>query len=175
MDPKDRIPAEWPPLDAREILRRLTAAGVDFVVIGGIAIVLLGYQRMTRDLDIVFAYDDENLEALGGVLVDLEARLRGVGDDVEFVPDRRTLRGIELLTLETTAGWFDVHRLAPGAPAYARLRENAERVRLSDFHVLVAGLDDMIAMKEAAGRPQDRLDIAALETIKRLRHDVSTQ
>ena len=43
MDPKERIPAEWPPLDAREILRRLTAAGIDFVVIGGIAMVLLGY------------------------------------------------------------------------------------------------------------------------------------
>jgi hypothetical protein len=171
VDPKDRIPAEWPPLDVREILRRLTAAGVDFVVIGGIAIVLLGYPRVTRDLDIVFAYDDENLESLGRVLIDLEARLRGVEDDIEFVPDRRTLQGIEMLTLDTKAGWFDVHRLPAGVPSYARLRENAERMTLGEFSVLIAGPDDLIAMKEAAGRPQDRIDIAALETIKRLRED----
>jgi hypothetical protein len=169
MDPKDRLPAEWRELDAREILRRLTAAGVDFVVIGGIAILLLGYPRMTRDLDIVFAYDDQNLEALGGVLVGLDARLRGVGEEIDFVPDKRTLRGIELLTLETSAGWLDVHRLPSGVPSYTRLRANAERLALDDFSVLVANPDDLIAMKEAANRPQDRVDIAALESIKRLR------
>lgn len=169
MDPKDRIPAEWPALDAREILRRLTAAGVDFVVIGGIAIVLLGYPRITRDLDIVFAYDDENLEALGRVLVEMKAQLRGVNGDVDFVPDKRTLHGIELLTLDTALGWFDIHRLPVGVSSYSRLRQNAERVILDDFNVFVASPDDLIAMKDAANRPQDRIDIAALEAIKRLR------
>jgi predicted nucleotidyltransferase len=169
VDPKDRLPAEWPPLDVREILRRLTVAGVDFVVIGGIAIALLGYPRITRDLDIVFAYDDENLEALGRVLTEMDARLRGVRDDVDFAPDKRTLLGIELLTLDTALGWFDIHRLPTGVSSYARLRANAERMALADFSVLVASLDDMIAMKQTAGRPQDRIDLAALETIKRLR------
>jgi hypothetical protein len=156
-------------LDAREILRRLTAGGVDFVVVGGIAIILLGYPRLTRDLDIVFAYDDENLEALGRVLVGLDARLRGVEEDVEFVPDKKALQRVELLTLDTSAGWFDIHRLLPGVASYARLRANAERVALGDFSVLVASPDDMIAMKQSAGRPQDRIDVAALEAIKRLR------
>ena len=169
MDPKDRLPAEWPALDAREILRRLTAAGVDFVVIGGIAIVLLGYPRITRDLDIVFAYDDENLEALGSVLVQMEAKLRGAPEGIAFLPDQRTLHGIELLTLDTALGWFDVHRLPAGVPNYKALRAHAERLTLDDFSVLVASPDDLIAMKEAANRPQDRIDIAALETIKRLR------
>lgn len=169
MDPKERVPGEVPDLDVPRILRGLVSAGVDFVVIGGIAVVLHGYPRLTRDLDIAFAHDDQNLEALGGVLVDLEANLRGVGDDVPFVPDRRTLQGIELLTLDTDAGWFDIHRLPRGVESYATLRANAERVPLEDFFILVASPDDLIAMKEAAGRPIDRADIAALEAIKRLR------
>jgi hypothetical protein len=169
MDPKDRIPAEWPNLDAPLILRKLVAAGVDFVVIGGIAVVLHGYPRLTRDLDIAFAHDADNLDALGGVLTDLGAKLRGVEDEVPFVPDRRTLQGIELLTLETSAGWFDVHRLPQGVSSYASLRRNAERVPVEDFSLLVASPDDLIAMKEAAGRPEDKADIAALEAIKRLR------
>lgn len=169
MDPKDRFPAEWPGLDVPELLRRLVSAGVDFVVIGGIAVVLHGYPRVTRDLDIAFAHDASNLDALGGVLIDLEARLRGMEDEVPFVADRRTLQGIELLTLDTAAGWLDIHRLPRGVPSYASLRRNAERVSLDGFSVLVAGVDDLIAMKEAAGRPTDRADIAALEVIKRLR------
>ena len=68
-DPKDRRPAIWPgEFDPGELLRRLVAAGVDFVVIGGIAAVLHGSARLTRDLDIVFAPDAGNLEALARVL-----------------------------------------------------------------------------------------------------------
>ena len=170
-DPKDRLPAEWPDFDARAILARLTEAGVDFVVIGGIAVILSGYGRMTRDLDIMFADDAVNLEALGGVLTDLDARLRGVEDEVPFVADARTLRGIQLLTLETSLGWLDVHRIVPGVAGFERLRRNAERVTIGDFAVLVAGIDDLLAMKRAAGRPQDLLDEAALEAIKRRRAD----
>lgn len=151
------------------MLRRLTAAGVDFVVIGGIALVLAGSARLTRDLDVIFAPDEANLEALGTVLVGLDARLRGIDDDLPFVPDGRSLREVELLTLTTSAGWLDVHRAVDGAPAYDVLRGRAERVRIGDFAVLVAAPNDMIAMKRAAGRPQDVADIAEWEAIKRLR------
>jgi hypothetical protein len=162
-------PAEWPDLDVEELLRRLTAAGVDFVVIGGMALVLSGSARLTRDLDIVFAADPANLEALGGVLTGLEARLRELDEDVPFVPDARTLSGAQMLTLTTAAGWLDVHREVEGAPPYRTLRRNAERVSLGDFAVLVASPQDLIEMKRAAGRPQDLADIAELEAILRLR------
>jgi hypothetical protein len=169
LDPKDQLPAEFPELEAEEMLRRLTAGGVDFVVIGGIALVLLGSPRMTRDLDIVFAPDDGNLDALGRVLVNLDARLRDVDEDVPFVPDGATLGNTQLLTLVTSAGWFDVHRSVDGAPPYAQLRRRAERCDLEDFSVLVASPDDMIAMKQAAGRLQDLIDVETLAAIKRLR------
>jgi predicted nucleotidyltransferase len=155
------------------MLRRLTQAGVDFVVVGGIAVMLSGYGRATRDLDIAYASDAGNLEALGEVLVSLEAKPRGVQDDIPFVADARTLRGVELMTLETSLGWLDVHRSLAGVTSYRSLRRRAERVKLDDFFVLVASVDDLIAMKQAAGRIQDRTDIAALETIRRLRSRAS--
>lgn len=167
MDPKDRLPAEWPDFDPRKLLRRLTEAGVDFVVIGGIAVIVSGYVRMTRDLDIAFAGDAANLGALGGVLTGLNARLRGVENDLPFVADARTLAGIQLLTLETPLGWLDVHRQVAGVSSYERLRDRAQRVTLDGVAVLVASVDDLLAMKRAAGRTQDHLDIEALEAIKR--------
>ncbi|HSJ16508.1 MAG TPA: nucleotidyl transferase AbiEii/AbiGii toxin family protein [Solirubrobacterales bacterium] len=169
MDPKDRLPAEWPELDVEEMLRRFVAAGVDFVVVGGIAMMLLGSSRLTRDLDIVFAPDETNLESLGSVLVGLKAQLRDVPDAVPFVPDERTLANVELLTLKTSVGWLDTHRRLDGAPSYDALRRRAERHNLGDFSVLVASPDDMLAMKQAAARPVDRADIEELKAIKRLR------
>lgn len=167
-DPKDRLPTEWPEFDPRQMLRRLTEAGVDFVVIGGVAVMLSGYGRATRDLDIVFATDDANLRALGGVLTALEARLRGVAEEVPFLADAQTLAGVELLTLETSLGWLDVHRSVPGMRSYEALRRRAERVDLAGTAVLVASLDDLIAMKDAAGRPIDLIDVEALKAVKRL-------
>lgn len=160
---------ERPPLSADEILRRLVERGVDFVVIGGIAAVLHGSARNTFDLDICFANDDANLIALGDVLTALAARLKGVDEDVPFVADARTLRQVELLTLVTTLGELDVLARPPGAPTYRELRQHADRYDLGGFNVLVASVDDLIAMKHAAGRPKDLLDIEELQAIKRLR------
>ncbi len=162
--------ADRPPLSADEILRRLVERGVDFVVIGGIAGVLHGSARNTFDLDICFATDEANLTALGDVLVALGARLKGVDEDVPFVPDARTLRQVELLTLVTTFGELDVLARPPGAPSYADLRRNADRYDLGGFNVSVASIEDLIAMKQAAGRAKDLLDVEELEAIQRLRH-----
>ena len=161
-----------PELRASEILQRLTEAAVDFVVIGGLAVVLLGSARYTKDLDITYATDSANLDALGDVLIGLHARLRAVNEDLPFVPDRRSLRRAMLLTLETDAGWLDLLADLPGAPSYPEVRANAARVEVGSFHVRVADIDDMIAMKKAAGRLQDLADIEELEAIKELRAEL---
>lgn len=160
--------SSFPALDVDRLLESLTARGVDFVVVGGIAAVLLGSARVTRDLDICYATDAGNLEALGEVLLKLDARLRGVDEPVPFVPDGRTLRRVELLTLNTDAGPLDLISRPPGAPRYETLRRNAQRLDVGGFGVLVASIDDMLAMKRTAGRPQDLADIEELEAIRRL-------
>jgi predicted nucleotidyltransferase len=160
--------SSWPALDVERLLERLTTRGVDFVIVGGIAAVLLGSARITRDLDVCYATDEGNLEALGEVLLELDARLRGVDEVVPFVPDWRTLRRVELLTLNTDAGPLDLISRPPGAPGYEALRRNARRFDVGGFSVLVASIDDMLAMKRSAGRPQDLADIEELEAIRRL-------
>ncbi|MGH2743229.1 MAG: nucleotidyl transferase AbiEii/AbiGii toxin family protein [Gammaproteobacteria bacterium] len=159
----------WLEFKPREILGLLTTRGVDFVVIGGYAAVLHGSPRVTQDLDITFATDPPNLEALGKVLTELGARLSGVDEDVPFVADERTLTGVELLTLETDLGKLDLLALPAGAPPYADLRERAARFDVGGFLVRVADIRQLIAMKEVAGRPKDLADIAELDAIARLR------
>lgn len=164
------MPVEFRP---SELLTRLTAGGVDFVVIGGIASTIHGSDRNTFDLDIYPSQDPDNLEALGRVLVELDARLRGIDEDVPFVPDARSLKGIEILTLDTSLGPLDVLSSPSGSPPYPQLRRRATRVDIGPTVVLIASLDDLLAMKRAAGRDKDRLDVEALETIKRVRRRAS--
>ena len=161
--------ASWPDFRLRDLLRRLVGSGVDFVVVGGVAVIVQAQPRFTKDLDICYATDPANLEALGNVLVALNAKLRGSDEDLPFAPDARTLRQTQILTLSTDLGGLDLLVNPPGAPSWERLRSNADRISVDGTAVLVASLEDMLAMKLAARRPQDLLDVEALEVAQELR------
>jgi hypothetical protein len=157
------------------LLGTLTAHGVDFVVVGGIAATLLGSARDTFDVDICPATDAPNLKSLGRALTDLNAQLRGVEEALPFVPDEHLLRKVDLLTLETDAGPLDILFRPGGSPPFAQLRRRAERKDLGSFAVLVASPDDLIAMKAGARRPKDLVVVEELEAIKRLRQRLAIE
>jgi hypothetical protein len=149
------------------LLARLVEADVDFVVIGGVAVIVQGAQRFTKDLDICYATDPANLGRLGGLLMELGAQLRGIDEDVPFAPDAAALKEVEMLTLTTREGDIDLLSDPPGSPGYAALKRNASRIDVDGNIVLVASIDDLIAMKSATRRPQDIVDLESLEIIRR--------
>lgn len=161
--------ANWPDYSPTRLLKRLSDADVDFVVVGGVAVVAQGYPRLTNDLDICYATDPANLDRLGELLVAIEAKLRGVEEDLPFVPDGRALRKAHILTLSTRDGELDLLVAPPGAPAYSTLRRRADRIEVAGAHVLIASIEDLLAMKRAGGRPQDLIDVEALEVALRRR------
>lgn len=163
--------AEWPEFRPRSLLERLVGGQVDFVVVGGLAAVVHGSATITRDLDIAYAPDRDNLDRLGAVLVALGARLRGVTDDVPFVPDGRTLRRTRVLTLDTPDGRLNLLAQPDGSPVYEVLRQRAVVADLDGIVVPIASLDDLIAMKKAAGRPKDLVAVEELEAIQRLQRE----
>ena len=158
--------ASWPDFRPTALIGALVSAEVDFVVIGGVAVVVQASPRFTRDLDISYATDTANLERLGTLLIGLDAKLRDVGDDVPFTPDARTLRHTKMLTLTTREGDLDLLADPPGSPGYPALRRHADLVDLDGNAVRIASLEDLIAMKRAAGRPQDAIDIESLEVAR---------
>ena len=149
--------ASPPEFDPVPILSALAEGGVDFVVVGGVAGGAHGSSYPTYDLDVAYGRDDANLDRLATVLTSLGARLRGAPADVPFILDARTLRAGANFTFATELGSFDILGDAAGAPPYERLRADAKVKRVRGLEIRFASLDHLIAMKEAAGRPKDRL------------------
>jgi hypothetical protein len=161
--------ASWTDFQPTRLLSRLVEGNTDFVIVGGVAVVLQAQPRFTKDLDICYATDPENLERLGTVLSALRARLRRIDEDLPFVADARTLRQTQMLTLTTDDGDLDLLVDPAGAPAYAELRAGADVVRVASVEVRVASIEHLTSMKRAAGRPQDLADLEALQIARRRR------
>lgn len=153
-----------PPLDAAAITAILAAHAVDYVLIGGVAVQAHGYTRATNDLDLVAAPDLANLSRLGEALSELEGRLARSERPVNL-SDPQLLRRAPLIPITTKHGRLDLINLdqLPGAPRrYEDLRARAITARVSGHEIQVAGVDDLVRLKRAAGREFDLRDIAAL-------------
>lgn len=143
--------------DPVPVLEQFAAAGVDFVVIGGVAGGAHGSSFATFDVDLAYSREPENLEKVAGVLRGLGARLRGAPPDLPFLLDAKTLKKGSNFTFTTSLGSVDLLGDLAGAPPYAQLRRAATVIDVRGQEVRVASLDHLIAMKEAAGRPKDKL------------------
>jgi len=69
--------------------------------------------------------------------------------------------------LSTRHGELHVLNEVPGATAYAAMRERALSTDLDGIALRIVGVDDLIRMKQAAGRPSDLEDIAAIAAVAR--------
>lgn len=148
------------------LLQALADAEVPFVVIGGVAAVLHGSELLTRDVDVTTPTDDDALQRLADLLVGLGARLRDA-EDVPIPIDPAFLRSADTFTFATDLGPLDVLFRPAGAGDHARLERTAVTFDLGDGLVVrVASLDDLIAMKRAAGRPKDLLALEHLAVLR---------
>lgn len=139
-----------------------------FVVIGGFAAVAYGSPLPTTDVDVTPARDAENLARLSAALSDLAARIRrpGVPAGLEFSHSADSLRDAAVLNLVTRLGELDVVMQPAWGADYDALASRQLLVHLRGVEVRLAALDDIIASKEAAGRPKDR---SALPILRELR------
>lgn len=147
-------------------LKTLTKHGVRFVVIGGIGARLRGSTTITNDLDVCYARDDENLARLAAALRELNARLRGVEEDVPFILDAESLKKGNHFTFETDIGSLDILGTPAGVEGFEALYRAGSDMEVRGVSVRVASIDDLIRMKRAAGRPKDRVELEILGALR---------
>jgi predicted nucleotidyltransferase len=146
-------------MDIEDLLRSLNAHNVEFVIIGATAFPIHGYARATLDIDLFIRPEPRN----AGRLLDA---LRDFGYDIAEI----TLE--DLLTKKVLIRQYlvetDIHPFATGIK-FDQVWKNRISGTFGKEQVYYASLDDLIIMKEAAGRPKDIEDLKVLKILKEKR------
>jgi hypothetical protein len=158
---------------SERILVELLDAGVECIVVGGLAAVLQGAPIVTFDLDIVHRRTPENVDRLLAVLLGGGAYHRLDLANRRLPPTRDALLGHGHLNLAVGDAKLDVLCEIDPHAGYDELIAHAEMVPLHGRTLHVLGLARLIEAKAAAGRPKDRMAlpilIATLEATKKAR------
>jgi hypothetical protein len=160
--------SEAPEFLAKELIDRLVAREVEFVLIGGIAAQAHGSPSLTADLDIVPSWDRDNLRKVARLLAEIAAVRHGVPEDSPPLPplDEGTLLAGAVFTLTTRFGRFDLLANPDPGLDFDALMRSAVEYEFLGHRLHVASLDDLIAMKRAAGRPKDRVELEILGALR---------
>ena len=152
--------------DFAGVIRTLVDAGIDFILVGGVAGTVHGSARLTRDVDVVYERSPENMRRLVDALSSHNPYLRGAPQGLPFLWDFNTIqRGLNF-TLTTRLGDLDLLGELTGGGGFEQLREHSSTVRVFDRDVQVLDLDWLIRVKRAAGRPRDLEAVAELEALR---------
>ncbi len=159
-----------------EIIKRLFEAGVDFVVVGGLAVALQGYQRLTMDVDVVLAMNQENLARfvecakLAGLRPTISEPLKTLAqpDLIEYWYQEKGMLAFSLRSPDMLSTVVDV--LVKAVVPYVALRRDASMINIGTLRVPIASIDHLIEMKTGTGRNKDVIDI---EELKKIRDGVS--
>jgi len=153
-------------LDIQSILRELVEGGVEFLLIGGVAVGYHGHIRATKDVDVVPDPDSENLERLAKVLRNLGAQVEGAEDfETGELPDPLDPGALELggnWVLATRLGRLDVMQWIGEAPLWRQLSPAAIEDQIAGLPIRIVSFEDLVRLKELAGRPEDLADLQKL-------------
>jgi hypothetical protein len=141
------------------IFGALEAARVDYVTVGGFALVAHGVVRATEDVDIIPGPASANLSRLADALESLGAQPHGE-PDTAITAD--LLARPANMRFETDAGQVDVLLADQYRSLFDELREDALTVDVDGTSVIVVSRNDLIRLKAGSGRDRDVLDIGEL-------------
>lgn len=160
-----------------KIFRALNQHKVRYVVIGGVAVNLHGFARATGDLDIAVSLTDEELNKFIGVVKELglvprvPVKLEDLANAKkreEWIKEKNMLV-FSVYNPKDPMNQIDVMIQSP--VDFETLFRSRVTMKEGDFEIPVASIDDLITLKQHAGRQRDKIDIEALKEIQGLNNE----
>ncbi len=148
-----------------QILKRLSDAGVPFVLIGAMAARVHGSSAVTEDVDVCIPVDDATLLKVHAALYPIRPRFRFRPDKMPMWEEPTRLFGFRNLNLDTDLGTIDLLGDVSGVGTFHEMADKTVKVTIAGvpMRVLDLDLDSVIAAKRAAGRPKDKQHLLELE------------
>ena len=153
-------------IELQQALESFAQRGVEFVIVGGVAMNLHGSAHATFDLDVCYARSRENLRRIVSALGPHHPRPRSLPESLPFIWDEQTLNAGANFTLTTDLGDIDLLGEVAGVGGYREAAAASVAVPLYGIECRVLSLDTLIASKRAAGRMKDLLSLPELEALR---------
>lgn len=160
-----------------EILREFQKQKVKYVLVGGIAVNLLGSLRNTADLDILVEMSDNNLTKIVTILKKHGYYVKQPVDPMG-IADKKTredwiknkhMKAFNFYKGEKLEGLQEVDIIIDAPVSYATVKRNVLYIKAGKIKLPVISIDDLIKMKKKTARPIDKFDLEELKRIKKLR------
>ena len=151
--------------DFKTIVQIFSDAGVECVIVGGLAATIHGSARLTQDIDFVYSRTATNIERLVTALKPHAPYLRGAPSGLPFDWNEATVRRGLNFTLTSAIGDIDLLGEIAGGGDYQALLPHTVTVEIFGCRCRCLDLPGLIRAKRAAGRPKDLDVLAELEAL----------
>jgi hypothetical protein len=156
-------------LDLGALIKGLSKAGIEYIIVGGLAAVAQGAPVTTFDLDIVHRQTEENILKLLTFLKSIDARLRRPDDKI-IEPTPEDLKAKGHLLLKTKYGPLDVLAFIEKGHRFEELIAKSTEIAFHGYKVHVLNLETILELKRDSKDPRDRQRLPIYEeTLKLLR------
>ena len=157
-----------------EIFREFQKHKVKYVLVGGIAVNLLGSLRSTADMDILVEMSNDNLAKIVTILKKKEYRVRQPVDPIGIADAKTRQDWIQNKHMKAFNFYKDdelkeVDIIIDSPVSFEEAKKGAKKIKVGNLELTVISIDNLIKMKKNTGRPADKLDIKELKKIKKLR------
>lgn len=157
------------------IISLINESALRYVVVGGVSAVLHGNNRFTSDLDLVVELESDRLLVALEKLKSLGFQAKNPVDILDLAKVEKRSEWIEqkgalvLNLYRPEDKYFTVDIFLRYPFPFEEMYADAKLISVWNTPVRICSVDHLIAMKKRAGRPQDLLDIEAIETVQRRR------
>lgn len=155
-----------------EVFKALNKAKVKYVVAGGIAVVMHGYSRLTKDLDLLVFLDKSNLDIFFETLKKIGYNPKVPVTKEQFIDEEQRKRWqkekgmIVFSFMEKNPPYKSIDMFVDEPILFEKVYRGKIEAKINNLIVPLISIDHLRELKERAGRPQDIIDIIQLNAIK---------
>jgi hypothetical protein len=158
-------------LQDRKLIQRLADSGMEFVLIGGLAMRAHGSAHITEDVDVCYSRTKENIKRLADAMASLHPYMRGAPAGLPFHFDAATIEAGLNFTLTSDFGEVDFLGEVSGLGNYEKVVVHSQEMILYDRKIRVLTLEGLLIAKKTAARRMDQGHILELEELKKMRDE----